>query len=279
MNEPCEPVCTELFSYMENNPIGVFDSGIGGLTVLRELLAELPDEDFIYFADSKNAPYGPRSVEDVTALSSRIVQFLVNKGCKIVVIACNTATAAAVNSMRRVFKIPIVGLEPAVKPACLKTRTRHVGVLATEGTFRGAHFKNTSDKYRKYVSLHLEIAKELVELAERGVFSGSEVDAVIEKYINPLKQNNVDHIVLGCTHYPFFRPVIERIAGEGIRIIDSSEAIARRTKDILMTTNTMRIENAHRTVSMYSSDSPEKLSEIAKLYIGGEFSVEGNVVI
>lgn len=263
----------------ENSPIGVFDSGIGGLTVLRELLAELPDEDFIYFADSKNAPYGPRSVEDVTALSSRIVQFLVDKGCKIVVIACNTATAAAVNSMRRVFKIPIVGLEPAVKPACLKTRTRHVGVLATEGTFRGAHFKNTSDKYRKYVSLHLEIAKELVELAERGVFVGDEVDAVIEKYINPFKQNNVDHIVLGCTHYPFFRPVIERIAGEGIRIIDSSEAIARRTKDILMTTNTMRTENAHRTVSMYSSDSPEKLSEIAKLYIGGEFSVEGNVVV
>jgi len=264
---------------MENCPIGVFDSGIGGLTVLRELIAELPDEDFIYFADSKNAPYGPRTVKDVTELSSKIVKFLVAKGCKIVVIACNTATAAAVNTMRREFRIPIVGLEPAVKPACLKTRTRHVGVLATEGTFRGAHFKNTSDKYRKYVSLHLEIAKELVELAERGIFNGNEVDQIIEKYINPLKQNNVDHIVLGCTHYPFFRPVIERIAGESVKIIDSSEAIARRTKDILMTTNTMRTENAHRTIRMYSSDSPEKLSEIAKLYIGCEFSIEGNIVL
>ena len=267
------------FTMNENSPIGVFDSGIGGLTVLRELLVELPDEDFIYFADSKNAPYGPRSVEEVTALSSRIVNFLVSKGCKIVVIACNTATAAAVYAMRKEFKVPIVGLEPAVKPACLKTRTRHVGVLATEGTFRGAHFKNTSDKYRKYVSLHLEIAKELVELAERGIFSGDEVDAIIEKYVAPLRQNNVDHIVLGCTHYPFFRPVIERVAGNGIKIIDSSEAIARRTKDILMTTNMMRTENPHRTVRLYSSDSPEKLSLIANAYLDEEVSIEGNVVI
>lgn len=244
---------------------------------MRELLYELPDEDFIYFADSKNAPYGPRSVEEVMALSSRIVNFLVSKGCKIVVIACNTATAAAVYAMRKEFKIPIVGLEPAVKPACLKTRTKHVGVLATEGTFRGAHFKNTSDKYRKYVSLHLEIAKELVELAEQGIFSGETVDEIIEKYVAPLRQNNVDYIVLGCTHYPFFRPVIERIAGNEIKIIDSSEAIARRTKDILMTTNMMRTDNPNRSVLLYSSDSPEKLSHIAREYLNKEISIEGNV--
>jgi len=264
---------------MENSPIGVFDSGIGGLTVLRELLAELPEEDFIYFADSKNAPYGPRSVDEVKALSSRIVSFLVSKGCKIVVIACNTATAAAVYAMRKEFKVPIVGLEPAVKPACLKTKTRHVGVLATEGTFRGAHFKNTSEKYKKYVSLHLEIAKELVDLAERGIFSGDVVDAAIEKYIAPLKENNVDHIVLGCTHYPFFRPIIERLAGNDIKIIDSSEAIARRTKDILMTMNMLRIDNPSRSIKLYSSDSPEKITKIAQSYIGSDMSIEGNIIL
>lgn len=264
---------------MENNPIGIFDSGIGGLTVLKELVAELPEEDFIYFADSKNAPYGPRPVEEVTDLSRRIINFLLSKGCKIIIIACNTATAAAVYQMRKEFKVPIVGLEPAVKPACLKTKTRHVGVLATEGTFRGAHFKNTSDKYKKYVSLHMEIAKELVELAEKGVFSGQYVDEVIAKYVAPLKANNVDHIVLGCTHYPFFRDTIKRFAGEEIKIIDSSEAIARRTKDILMTMQILRVSNPSQMIKVYTSSSEEQIKNIANMYIGANMTFEGNVVI
>ncbi len=262
---------------METNPIGIFDSGIGGLTVLKELLSELPNEDFIYFADSRNAPYGPRSVEEVTELSRKIIKFLVSQNCKIIIIACNTATAAAVNQMRKEFKLPIIGLEPAVKPACLKTITKNVGVLATEGTFRGAHFKNTSDKYKKYVSLHLEIAKELVELAESGTFSGSYVDNIIEKYVTPLKNNNVDHIVLGCTHYPFFKEAIERIAGKNIKIIDSSEAVARRTKDILMTMEIMRVENDCRKLKIFTSSSPEHIKNIFDKYIGTSAEIVGDV--
>lgn len=264
---------------MENNPIGIFDSGIGGLTVLKELVNELPDEDFVYFADSKNAPYGPRPVDEVVGLSRRIINFLLSKDCKIIIIACNTATAAAVWQMRKEFKVPIVGLEPAVKPACLKTRTKHVGVLATEGTFRGAHFRNTSDKYKKYVSLHMEIAKELVELAEKGTFSGPYVDSVVEKYIAPLKSNNVDQIVLGCTHYPFFRDTIERLAGDKIRIIDSSEAVARRTKDILMTMQIMRVENNQRNISIFSSAAPDMIAGIAEKYIGAGINVSGNIIL
>ena len=159
-----------------NNPIGVFDSGIGGITVLKELIKELPNENFIYFADSKNAPYGPRSKEEIISFSEEIINFLIAKSCKLVVIACNTATAAAVYEMRQKFNIPIVGLEPAVKPACLKTKTKNIAVLATEGTFRGNHFKTTSEKYQEYVTIHLQVAKGLVELAENGVFSGRELE-------------------------------------------------------------------------------------------------------
>lgn len=264
---------------MENNPIGIFDSGIGGLTVLKELVTELPEEDFVYFADSKNAPYGPRLVEEIIDLSRKIIKFLLSNDCKIIIIACNTATAAAVWQMRKEFKVPIIGLEPAVKPACLKTKTKSVGVLATEGTFRGAHFKNTSEKYKKYVSLHLEIAKELVELAEKGIFSGEHVDAVVEKYITPLKDNNVDQIVLGCTHYPFFRDTIERLAGNEIRIVDSSEAVARRAKDILMTMQIMRLENKQRKIRIFSSAAPEMIAGIAEKYIGTGISVTGNIIL
>lgn len=259
---------------VENNPIGVFDSGIGGLTVLKELVADLPNEDFIYFADCKNAPYGPRSQAQIIDFSRSIINFLLSKNCKIIIIACNTATAAAVQQMRKEFKVPIIGLEPAVKPACLATKTNNVGVLATEGTFRGSHFKNTSEKYKKYVTLHLEIAKELVELAERGIFSGSEVENVIGKYIQPLKQKNVDNIVLGCTHYPFFREEIEKIAGSEINIIDSSVAVARRTKDVLMTMEILREENLDRKIKIFTSSN---LKLVENIY-GKNFSQAAEIV-
>ena len=196
-----------------NKPIGVFDSGVGGLTVLYELTKLLPHENFIYFADSQNAPYGPRSRKEIIDFSSKIIDFLISKNCKLIVIACNTATAAAVNIMRQKYSMPIVGLEPAVKPACLKTQTGHVGVLATKGTFRGNHFKNTSEKYREYVKIHLQVAKGLVELAENGIFEGQDAEKLIAKYVNPLVAENIDQLVLGCTHYPLFKNQIQRFAG------------------------------------------------------------------
>lgn len=250
-----------------NRPIGVFDSGIGGLTVLKELSERLPNEDFIYYADSINAPYGPKSAETIIEFSDKIIRFLLEKNCKLIVIACNTATAAAVYEMRQRFNIPVVGLEPAVKPACLNTKTGHVGVLATEGTFRGNHFKTTSDKYKEYVTLHLQVAKGLVEFAENGIYDGLEVENLVKQYVNPLIDQNVDQLVLGCTHYPLFLDTIQAVVGQGVAVIDSAEAVARRTKDILMTQKIFRTETDSPNIIIYSTGDRKILKNVvSKLF-------------
>lgn len=252
-------------------PIGVFDSGIGGLTVLKELTEMLPNEDFIYFADSINAPYGPRNETEILEFSRRIIKFLISKNCKAAVIACNTATAAAVAGVRGEFSIPIVGLEPAVKPACLNTKTGNIGVLATEGTFRGNHFKTTSEKYKEYIEIHLQVAKGLVQLAEKGIFEGDEVQNLIEKYVIPLKEKNVDNIVLGCTHYPLFADAIQQVAGDSINLIDSGEAVARRTKDVLIINKMLNIKNYRQSILFFTT-SDKFLTEkvVSKLFNVGE---------
>lgn len=245
-----------------NRPIGVFDSGIGGLTVLKELSERLPNEDFIYYADSMNAPYGPKSAETIIEYSDKIIRFLLEKNCKLIVIACNTATAAAVYEMRQRFEVPVVGLEPAVKPACLNTKTGHVGVLATEGTFRGNHFKTTSDKYKDYVTLHLQVAKGLVEFAENGIFDGPEVQNLVKQYVNPLIDQNIDQLVLGCTHYPLFTDTIQTVAGTGVAVIDSAQAVARRTKDILMTQKIFRTETKDPMIKIYSTGEKQIIEKV-----------------
>ncbi len=250
-----------------NKPIGVFDSGIGGLTVLKELTQILPHEDFIYFADSKNAPYGPRKISEIVDFSVRIIDFLLKMGCKAIVIACNTATAAAVNEMRSKYNVPIIGLEPAVKPACLKTLTGNVGVLATQGTFRGNHFKNTSEKYKDYVKIHLQVAKGLVELAENGVFEGDNVKDLMEKFILPMKDQNIDKLVLGCTHYPLFIDVIQSVAGKGVEILDSGEAVARRTKDLLMVNKIFNTNENTQKIRFYSTgDKKAIVNVVSRLF-------------
>lgn len=248
--------------------IGVFDSGIGGLTVLKELIRELPNEDFIYFGDSKNAPYGSKSVEEIINFSIKMAEFLVKKNVKLIIIACNTATAAAVFELRKMFYIPIIGLEPAVKPACLSTKTGNIGVLATQGTFRGNHFKNTSEKYKDYVTIHLQVAKELVEFAEKGIFSGENVDYYIKKYITPFRENNVDYIVLGCTHYAFFNKILCEISGNNLTIIDSAKPVARRAKDILMTYRILENSHSEQNVSFYTSGNLDLMEFIIKDYLG-----------
>lgn len=254
-----------------NRPIGVFDSGIGGLTVLKELAAMLPFEDFIYYADSKNAPYGPKSVAEIIELSEKIVRFLIAEDCKLIVIACNTATAAAVNVIRKKFDIPVVGLEPAVKPACLNTKTGNIGVLATEGTFRGNHFKTTSEKYKDYVTIHLQVAKGLVESAENGVFSGDNAESLVRQYVEPLLSNNIDQLVLGCTHYPYFYDLIKKTVGSSVDVIDSAGPVARRTKDVLMTSRIFRTENNCRKISVYSSGDQNVIKKVVdKLFNLGE---------
>ncbi len=255
-----------------NKPIGVFDSGVGGLTVLKELTELLPNESFVYFADSMNAPYGNKSKTEIVKLSANIIDFLVSLDCKLIVVACNTATAAAVNIMRKKYKLPIVGLEPAVKPACLLTKTKHIGVLATKGTFLGNHFKNTSEKYKDYVEIHLQVAKGLVELAENGVFEGEKVDELLSKYILPMKNANVDQLVLGCTHYPLFYEAIFAITGNSINIIESGKAVARRTKDVLEINKMINLIQNTQKLRFYASKETIAINNVViKLFKIGKF--------
>ncbi|MDD2634664.1 MAG: glutamate racemase [Bacteroidales bacterium] len=258
-------------------PIGVFDSGIGGLTVLKELTKLLPNEDFVYFADTDNAPYGNKSKAKIVKRSDSIIKFLVSLDCKLIVVACNTATAAAVNVMRKKYKLPIVGLEPAVKPACLQTKTKHIGVLATKGTFRGNHFKNTSEKYKDNVEIHLQVAKGLVELAENGVFEGEKLNKLLNRYILPMKNANVDQLVLGCTHYPLFYEAMLPITGNTITILESGEAVARRTKDVLIRNKMMNSVKNTQKLSFYASKDTKAINNVVdKLFKIGKikFKVE-----
>lgn len=249
-----------------DRPIGVFDSGIGGLTVLKHLMNELPNEKFIYLADSKNAPYGQLPINDVIRYSVNNTSFLLDKNCKLIVVACNTATAAAIESLRSIFNVPFVGLEPAIKPACLKTKTNNIGVLATKNTLSGNHFINTSHKYKDYINIHVQIANKLVHFAEKGVFSGNTVKDAIKEYLGFFKNKNIDYLVLGCTHYPFFIEIIRHYLDNNINIIDSAEAVTRRTKDLLMVNKMLRnielgIKKQNHLYSTSQSDIFEKVVE------------------
>lgn len=220
---------------MDNRPIGVYDSGFGGLSVWRELRRMLPNESLIYLGDGKNCPYGGRSREEITAFATDAMERLVTEGVKMVVVGCNTATTAAVVHLReRWSDMPIVGLEPAVKPACLSSRTRRIAVLATEHSLRSEMFLATALRYAGDVEVVKVVGEGFVELVERGAEHSAEAEAAVRKVVEPLLGMNIDKIVLGCTHYPFLRPLIEGVIGDrDIAVIDSGEAVARRVKWLL----------------------------------------------
>lgn len=218
---------------MNSNPIGIFDSGLGGLTVWSEVRRQLSNEDVIYFADSLNCPYGHKTAEEIVRLARKIVDGMLAEGCKLIVVACNTATAAAIDDLRKSYPIPFVGMEPAIKQAALNTRSGKVGVLATKGTFDGRLYKETSRKYARNVDVMVQVGDGLVELVEANEYMGSKAQPLLEKYITPMLEHGVDQIVLGCTHYPFFKPQIEKMVGPGVTVIDPAPAVARRVNDVL----------------------------------------------
>ena len=220
---------------MDNRPIGVYDSGFGGLSVWRELRRMLPNESLIYLGDGKNCPYGGRSREEITVFATDAMERLVTEGVKMVVVGCNTATTAAVAHLReRWSDMPIVGLEPAVKPACLSSRTRRIAVLATEHSLQSEMFLATALRYAGDVEVVKVVGEGFVELVERGAEHSAEAEAAVRKVVEPLLGMNIDKIVLGCTHYPFLRPLIEGVIGDrDIAVIDSGEAVARRVKWLL----------------------------------------------
>ena len=215
--------------------IGIFDSGSGGLSVLKEIRKVLPSCHFIYYADNAHCPYGEKSQEYIRDRARAVTRLLLDKGAELVVVACNTATGAAISTLRAEFNIPFVGMEPAVKPAALGTRSGVIGVLATAGTLKASKYLNTKGLYQDNVRIEEHVGEDFVQLVERGELDGPETERVVRASLQPLLDAGADTIVLGCTHYPFLRPVIERIAGPDVRIIDPAPAVARQVVKVLGT--------------------------------------------
>ena len=214
--------------------IGVFDSGVGGLSVWREITAEMPDESSVYLADQGHIPYGPRPMQEIRAFSEAITQFLLGQGCNIIVVACNTASAAALTHLRAKFPdVPFVGMEPAVKPAVQTTRTGRVGVMATPATFQGELFASVVERFASGVQLVKQACPGLVEQVEAVRLNTPDTEVMLREYLAPMMAVGVDTIVLGCTHYPFLMPTIQRIVGPDVRVIDPSPAIARQVGRVM----------------------------------------------
>lgn len=217
----------------QHQPIGLFDSGIGGTSIWKEITDLLPHKNTIYLSDSKNAPYGDKSAEEIINFSIKNTEFLLNQNSKLIVVACNTATTNAISILREKYDIPFIGIEPAIKPAALATKTKTIGILATKGTLNSKLFASTSEKIDKEIKKIEVIGTGLVELIESGKIYSDEMKSLLFSYLEPMLKNNVDAIVLGCTHYPYLIPVIQELVGNSIQIIDSGRAVAKQTKAVL----------------------------------------------
>lgn len=220
---------------MNNNPIGIYDSGFGGLSVWRELYRALPHESLVYLGDGKNCPYGSKPQEQILQYACESVEKLLERGCKMIVVACNTATAVAIKYLRETYPdVPFVGLEPAVKPACLTTKSGVVGVIATERSLQGEKFLSTLARYGEGVEVIKAVGRGFVEAVEADAESEEQTESNVREIIEPIIEAGADVIVLGCTHYPFLRGVIDKVIGDrAVRVIDSGEAVEKRVESLL----------------------------------------------
>ncbi|UAM98415.1 glutamate racemase [Polaribacter litorisediminis] len=245
-----------------NFPIGIFDSGIGGTSIWNEITELLPHENSIYLSDSKHAPYGEKSSQQIINLSIKNTDFLINKNCKIIVVACNTATTNAINFLRANYSIPFIGIEPAIKPAALKTKTNKIGILATKGTLNSQLFEKTSKTINKQITIVEAIGKDLVELIEEGKIDSIEIKKLLHLYLNPMLKKGVDCLVLGCTHYPYLIPQIREIVGNKIQIIDSGQAVAKQTNAILEKYQLLNMDHKKGTHQFYINKNKRVLEKL-----------------
>ena len=214
--------------------IGIFDSGSGGLSVLKEIIKILPRERYVYYSDNAFCPYGEKSAAEILSRSRIITGYLLSRGADIIVVACNTATAAAISGLRNEYSpLNFIGMEPAVKPAALSSGTGVIGVLATAGTLKGSKYLGTKGRYEGNVKIVENVGQGFVELVEKGVLDGPEAEETVSRSLRPLLDAGADRIVLGCTHYPFLMDVIRRIAGPGVEVIDPAPAVARHLLDVM----------------------------------------------
>ncbi len=254
-------------------PIGIFDSGVGGTSIWQQVHELLPFENTIYLADSKNAPYGYKSSEEITALSIKNTEALLSMGCKIVVIACNTATTNAISTLRRTFDIPIIGIEPAVKPAALQTASKSIGILATQGTLSSILFHKTSSKFTKDIKVIEVVGEGLVPLIESGKMGSEETIQLLKKYTKPMIKAGIDYLVLGCSHYPHLIPQLKQILPSQVKILDSGKAVAKNTQATLASLNLLRKETTPPSIQFYSNADIETMKFLLRDYCE-EISVE-----
>lgn len=239
-----------------NRPIGIFDSGVGGLSVFKEVVRLLPNENIIYFADNANCPYGKKTCDEIIVLADNIVRFLIKKNAKIIVVACNTATAVAIEYLRNKYSsINFIGMEPAVKPAAINSKSGKIGILATQGTLEGRLFKETSKKFASDKDVIIRVGEGLVELVEAGKSNTDESFELLKKYLLPMLESGIDQLVLGCTHYPFLINNIKKIVGSSINIIDPAFPVAKRLKDLLEYGGLLNISNDKVYYNFFNSGS------------------------
>lgn len=261
--------------------VGVFDSGVGGLSVLQHLKKQLPDEFFVYVADSQHAPYGNKSEQFIKQRCLDICQFLLDQQVSVIVVACNTATAAAVKTIRDNVSIPVVAIEPALKPASLKTKSGKVGVLATASTLQSQQYNSLVSRFAENISCYEQAAHGLVELIEAGHLDDMQTEALLQQYLQPMLQQGVDSIVLGCTHYPFLLNTIQRIVGSGVNIIDTGSAVAGQLKRVLSELNQKNINttlNSLREHVFYSSGDIQHARQMISLLMEQELEVKALAV-
>ncbi len=250
-------------------PIGLFDSGVGGLTIWREVARRLPHEDLVYYADQAHCPYGNRPLNEVRDLSDQATQWLLDQGAKMVIVACNTASAAALEPLRAAFPaVPFVGMEPAIKPAVERSRAGRVGILATQGTLQGELFARTRARVAKDVSIAIQSGEGLVERVEAGDLDSPETEALVRRYIEPLREAGVDEIVLGCTHYPFLTPLIRRIAGDRIALVDPSPAVARQAQRVIQSVGRQNATTHRAEYRFFTTGDPAAFERLRAKLIG-----------
>ena len=253
-------------------PIGVFDSGAGGLTILSALRRELPNEHYIYLGDTAHCPYGTRSDAEITELSIHACYFLIEQGAKLIVVACNTASQAALNTLRATFAVPFVGVVPAVKPAARATKRGRIGVAATNQAAKAIYLRQLIDEFAEGIQVYAVGCPELVMLVENGEFDGPEAEETVKHALQPLLSENVDVIVLGCTHFPALRSLIERITHNQVQVIDSASAIARRTHSVLDTDGMIHPSSPDHTsggnLSVWCTGDPEAFSKVSSKLLG-----------
>jgi glutamate racemase len=263
--EPGTPVADAL----RKAPIGVFDSGVGGLSVLREIMSQLPYERTIYLADQAHIPYGPRTQDEIQRFSHAITSFLVECGAKAIVVACNTASGVALHPLRAAFPdLPFIGMEPAVKPAVEHTASGVVGVLATPTTFQGQLFRRLVDRFGRNVVIHTQTCPGLVEAIERGELDTDPTRNLLSRCLQPLLDHNIDQLVLGCTHYPFVAPLIKELAGPSVAIIDPAPAVARQVARVLNEREMLTPPGAPPQHCFYTTGDDDSLATMASRFAG-----------